>query len=119
VRRGNLKRNAGCYGRLQHQCALLFAMTTKNEQNDKYEFTVAVTIPGKDKNDNYYTRCAFVRGHRLSADGASNSATNTSIYVEHLMRRASTGVLLVDSDKLKKLRMPIRQADRVRPDHHR
>jgi len=94
-------------------------MTTKNEQNDKYEFTVAVTIPGKDKNDNYYTRCAFVRGHRLSADGASNSATNTSIYVEHLMRRASTGVLLVDSDKLKKLRMPIRQADRVRPDHHR
>lgn len=52
--------------------------------------------------DKYYFNTVFLSCTALSAAGASNSATNTSIYVEHLMRRASTSVLLVDSDKLGK-----------------
>lgn len=52
--------------------------------------------------DKYYYNAVFLSCTALSAAGASNSATNTSIYVEHLMRRASTSVLLVDSDKLGK-----------------
>lgn len=50
----------------------------------------------------YRYNIAFLSATAVSATGAANSATNTSIYAQALMRRASTCVLLVDSFKLGK-----------------
>ena len=55
-----------------------------------------------DTVDKYYFDIVFVSCTALSVTGASNNATNPSIYAEHLMRRASTRVLLADSDILGK-----------------
>ena len=55
-----------------------------------------------DTVDKYYYNIAFLSCTALSTSGVSNSATNPSIYSRHLMDRASTCVLLVDSFKLGK-----------------
>ena len=60
------------------------------------------TSMAMDTLDRYYYNVAFLSCTALSATGASNSATNTSIYARHMMEHSSTCVLLADSDKLGK-----------------
>lgn len=55
-----------------------------------------------DTIDKYRYNIVFISCTALSADGVFNNATNTGVYAQHLMRRASTSVLLVDSEKLGK-----------------
>ena len=60
------------------------------------------TFMAMDAMEKYHYDVVFISATALSATGVSNSATNTGIYAQRLMRRASTCVLLADSDKLGK-----------------
>lgn len=55
-----------------------------------------------DTLDKYFFNTVFISCTALSTTGASNSATNTGVYAQHLMHRASVSVLLADSEKLGK-----------------
>ena len=52
--------------------------------------------------DKYYFHTVFLSCTALSASGATSGALNTGVYAEHLMHRAASSILLVDSEKLGK-----------------
>ena len=60
------------------------------------------TLSALDIVNRYHYDLAFISATALSASGASINATNPGIYVQHLMRRASACVLVVESYKLGK-----------------
>ena len=60
------------------------------------------TFMAMDTMEKYHYDVVFISATALSGTGVSNSATNTGVYAQRLMRRASTCVLLADSDKLGK-----------------
>ena len=55
-----------------------------------------------DTIDKYRYNTVFISCTALNATGAFNNATNTGIYAQHLIRQASSSVLLADSEKLGK-----------------
>lgn len=60
------------------------------------------TLSSLDIIERYYYDLAFISPAALSASGASSSATNPGLFIQHIMRRASACVLLVESYKLGK-----------------
>lgn len=60
------------------------------------------TFMAMDAMERYHYDLVFISCTAVSATDVSNSATNTSIYAKRLMQRASSSVLLADSEKLGK-----------------
>lgn len=60
------------------------------------------TMSALDIIDRYYYDLAFISTTGLSATGASTTSTNPGMFTQHMMRRASSCVLLVESHKLGK-----------------
>lgn len=60
------------------------------------------TLSALDFIDRYHYDLAFISAPALSATGASTSSTNPGMFVQHLMRRASSCVLMVESQMLGK-----------------
>lgn len=52
--------------------------------------------------DRYYYDIAFIYAPALSASGPSAASTNPGMYIQHLIRRASSCVLMVESQMLGK-----------------